>query len=119
MLKEIKDYSIIDICDYKFSYNDYEKVFGYYFDDKLVAVIDFSLIYDRIELNYIFVTFEYRKNGIGSKMIDFIVSYNLPISLEVDETNTDAISLYLKFGFKKVAIRKNYYGKNDGILMVR
>lgn len=119
MLKEIKDYNIIDICDYKFCYNDFEKVYGFYFDDKLVGVIDFSLIYDRIELNYIFVKEKYRNKGIGSKMMEFIISYGFSISLEVNEFNFNAINLYEKYGFKKEAIRKSYYGSDNGILMVR
>lgn len=119
MLRLINDYGSINICEYKFSYNDFEKVYGYYIDDILVGVIDFSLIYDRIELNYIFVKEKYRNRGIASKMIEFLISYDLSISLEVDEKNISAINLYEKFGFKKEAIRKNYYGLNDGILMVR
>lgn len=119
MLREIKDYSIIDLCDYKFSYNDFEKVYGYYIKDKLIGIIDFSLIYDRIELNYIFVDNEYRNKGIGSKMMDYMISYGYSISLEVNCNNINAIKLYEKYGFEKKTIRKNYYGKDDGILMVR
>lgn len=119
MLKEINDYDSIDICDYKFSHNDFEKVYGYYIENNLVGIIDFSIIYDRIEINYIFVKKEYRKQGIASKMMEYIISYNLGISLEVNEENESAIKLYEKYGFKKEAIRKNYYGKNNGILMIR
>ena len=52
-------------------------------------------------------------------MMEYIISYNLGISLEVNEENESAIKLYEKYGFKKEAIRKNYYGKNNGILMIR
>ena len=51
--------------------------------------------------------------------MEYIISYNLSISLEVDETNIKAIKLYEKYGFKNKAIRNNYYGKNNAILMVR
>lgn len=119
MLKEIIDINTINIGNYKFSNNSFEKVYGYYLNDTLVGLIDFSLIYERIEINYIFVKEEYRRNKIASKMMDFIISYNLSISLEVEETNNPAIKLYEKYGFQKKAIRKNYYGKNDGILMIR
>jgi len=119
MLKEIKDFSTINICDYKFSSNDFECVYGYYLDDKLVGVIDYSVIYDRIELNYIFVLDEYRNKGIASVMVKHICDMDLPISLEVCINNVSAINLYKKYGFKEVARRKNYYGSLDGILMVR
>ena len=119
MLKEIKDFSTINICDYKFSSNDFECVYGYYVDNILVGVIDYSVIYDRIELNYIFVLDGYRSMGIASIMMKYICDMNLSISLEVSENNFKAINLYKKFGFKEVARRKNYYGEFDGILMVR
>ena len=60
---------------------------------------------------------EYRKQGIAStlleKMIDFAVGENLEfITLEVRESNINAIKLYEKFGFEKVGSRKNYYADN-------
>ena len=39
------------------------------------------------------------------------------ITLEVRKSNKIAIHLYKKFGFREVAIRKYYYGDEDGILM--
>ena len=39
------------------------------------------------------------------------------ITLEVAVNNEPAISLYKKFGFREVALRKFYYGDEDGILM--
>lgn len=119
MLIEINNYSDIKICGYQFSYNDFEKVYGYYIEKELVGVIDFSLIYDRIEINYIFVKENYRRNGIASKMLEYVISYKVSISLEVDEKNIKALKLYEKYGFQKKAIRKNYYGNNNGILMIR
>ena len=46
-----------------------------------------------------------------------------PLTLEVRSSNIAAITLYEKFGFEKVGIRKNYYTHNnkteDAILMTR
>ena len=39
------------------------------------------------------------------------------ITLEVRVSNIPAINLYKKFGFREVALRKYYYGDEDGILM--
>jgi hypothetical protein len=39
------------------------------------------------------------------------------INKAVSRINQKAISLYDKFGFKEYAVRKNYYGENDAILM--
>ena len=49
----------------------------------------------------------------------FIHTVDKDITLEVKIDNVPAISIYKKFGFKKVAIRKNYYNGTDGILMER
>ena len=39
------------------------------------------------------------------------------ITLEVRISNEVARNLYKKFGFREVALRKFYYGDEDGILM--
>ena len=42
------------------------------------------------------------------------------ISLEVNELNNSAISLYKKAGFEEVGIRKKYYnGKDNAIIMTK
>ena len=89
-----------------------------YIDDTLIGYIYYSKIYDRLEINNILVAESRRREGIASKLFDYLLEKeNLPITLEVDETNNKAINLYKKIGFKEVSIRKNYYGKHDGILM--
>lgn len=60
---------------------------------------------------------EYRKQGVATKLIEEIMLYanriNLDfVTLEVRESNTNAINLYEKFGFEKVGARKNYYSDN-------
>ena len=89
-----------------------------YIDDTLIGYIYYSKIYDRLEINNILVDESRRREGIASKLFDYLLEKeNLPITLEVDETNNKAINLYKKIGFKEVSIRKNYYGNHDGILM--
>ena len=41
------------------------------------------------------------------------------ITLEVGKNNNAAINLYKKNGFEQCALRKNYYGKEDAILMIK
>ena len=51
-------------------------------------------------------------------MINIIKDMDISnITLEVRVDNLVAIKMYEKFGFKKQAIRKNYYQGVDGILM--
>ena len=109
--------------DYKIDTDPFEKV-AIYKDKKIVGAISYSVIYERAEINYIAVLDESRGCGIASKLLAFFIEDMKKcgvnsISLEVESDNIAAINLYLKYGFIKKAIRKNYYGNNDGYLMVR
>jgi len=99
--------------------NPFINIFVYVIDNKVIGYLNYSLIYDRIELNQIEVLNTYRRNGVGSLLLEYLIKLDFPITLEVKEDNSSAISLYEKFGFKKVAIRKGYYNGIDGILMER
>ena len=96
------------------------KNFVYLENDIPVGLISYSLIYDRIELEYIWVHKSFRNCGIGSKLMDKMLSENVSnITLEVRSSNVYAISLYEKYGFKVVSVRNNYYGSEDAFLMLR
>jgi [ribosomal protein S18]-alanine N-acetyltransferase len=93
-------------------------------DDKIIGYISYQIMYERAELNYIFVKEEERKKGIASKMLEYMLN-NLKeenietIDLEVNSLNKKAINLYQKYGFKTVNIRKKYYNGIDGFLMLK
>ena len=102
----------------------FSKYLIYSIDDKNIGFVDFSFIYDRIELNYIYVEKLYRNKNIASKLMDKLIEFAIDnkcinITLEVGESNDAAINLYKKYGFTIATIRKKYYGKNDGYLMIR
>ena len=91
-------------------------------DNKVIGVLKYSLIYDRMEIDNIEVIPEYRGKGIGTKLMSYLVSLAIEkrvvnITLEVRISNEVARHLYKKFGFREVALRKFYYGDEDGILM--
>lgn len=87
-------------------------------DKKIVGYLYYSKIYDRIEVNEIEVLKIYRRQNIASSMLDYLLSnISKDITLEVRESNYPAINLYKKFGFTKLAIRKNYYKNEDALLM--
>lgn len=95
-----------------------------YEDNGIKGILSYSLIYDRIEINYLWVDILCRKNGIGKLLLSYlekIIKRNQieNISLEVSCKNEVAIALYQKFGFKIVARRKNYYHGDDAFLMIR
>ena len=102
--------------------NPFARRIEYVIDDKVIGYLDYSLIYDRIEVDNFSVLEEYRNKGIGTKLMSYLVSLAISlrvvnITLEVRVSNNIAINLYKKFGFREVALRKYYYGDEDGILM--
>lgn len=108
---------------YKITDDPFEKYLGY-FEDELIAIITYSIIYERAEINYICVRNEFRRKKIGSKLmrcsLEKIKEQGcLSISLEVAFDNIGAINLYENFGFKKVSTRKKYYGEKDALLFIR
>lgn len=116
-LKEnIKEFDI----EYLKKENPFLKNYVYIENNQLIGLISYSLIYDRIELEYIWTSFEHRKKGIASKLMDKMLEENINnITLEVRTTNEGAINLYKKYNFKIVSTRKNYYGNEDAYLMIR
>lgn len=93
-----------------------------YEEEKIKGVMVYQYLYDRIEIDYIIIDKNYRKNGIATKLLNYLENKYTKINnitLEVKESNNIAINFYLKNGFKKVTKRKNYYKDEDGILMIK
>ena len=95
-----------------------------YEDVEIKGIVSYSLIYDRMEINYIWVKERYRKKGIGGALLKYIdqIAINKRvnnISLEVECSNLAAIGLYRKNGYQIVAKREKYYQGRDGFLMVK
>lgn len=102
--------------------NPFARKIEYVEDNKSLGYLEYSLIYDRMEIDQFMVLDEYRNNGIGTKLLAHLISLAISyrvvnITLEVRISNKIAINLYKKFGFREVALRKFYYGDEDGILM--
>ena len=102
--------------------NPYARRLNYYKDDEIIGYLDYSLIYDRIEIDNFFVEEQQRRQGIGKKLLSYLVviginNHVVNITLEVRKNKEIARNLYKKFGFREVALRRFYYGDEDGILM--
>ena len=78
---------------------------------------------DDIHITNIVTKKSVRNKGIGKAILNELINqakvfgYNI-ITLEVNETNSTAISLYKKFGFEKVGIRKKYYNNTDNAIIM-
>lgn len=91
-----------------------------YVKEEIRGVIVYNLIYDRIEIEYIIVSNEFKEKGIGTKLLKMLEKENVKnITLEVRESNKVAINFYTKNGYKIETIRKDYYGNENGYLMLK
>lgn len=110
--------NLFNLSDLLASKTDY--VYGYYEDNELLGFIHISKSFEVVDIVNIVVDINKRKNGIGKKLIEYVIdsfSDIESIMLEVRESNDVAISFYNKCGFEEINRRKKYYGNEDAIIM--
>lgn len=74
---------------------------------------------DETHILHMAVQPDHRRQGIGKKMMEEVLKYpSRAFFLEVRESNAPAQKLYERFGFKVIALRKNYYQDNDETALV-
>jgi ribosomal-protein-alanine N-acetyltransferase len=98
--------------------NNYQ-IIGAYNDNILCGYLIIH-IGDKIDIEKIFVDKPFRKQGIGSTFIQYIVEnfQNKKIILEVSKENFTAVSFYKGLGFNLLTTRKDYYGANKDALIL-
>lgn len=106
----------------EFEQNPYTRIYIYIENNQIMGLLHINDIYDRYEINNIYVLEEYRNKGIASMLLEHVIKIGkekeiINITLEVRENNINAIKLYKKYNFIEKAIRKGYYNGIDGILM--
>lgn len=109
---------------YKDLNNSLAKHYVYEIDKEIVGFI--SSVYDGFTLEIL--NFAVKKNnqnkGVGTTLLslfleEFIVAGVNSVSLEVRKSNTRAINLYSKLGFKIVHERKEYYSNLEDALVMQ
>ncbi len=78
---------------------------------------------DTFHLTNIVTKISKRNLGIASALLEKIINVSksesaTSLTLEVNENNFNAIKLYEKYNFKKIGIRKNYYGQNKNAIIM-
>ncbi len=93
---------------------------------RVLGYIGISSVLDEGYVTNIAVTKSARKKGIGTALLNRVISFALDnslsfISLEVRESNQNAISLYTALGFKEEGKRKNFYAspKEDALILTK
>ena len=120
--KDYVNYKLNNV--YKINNNPFCNYIIYEEKKIILGFIIYSLIYERAEIEYIYVDKNYRRNHIGTKLINYMEKNAISnkctnITLEVSIKNTEAYNLYLKNGFIEVATREKYYNGVDALLMLK
>ncbi len=101
-----------------------KKFFVAKIDENVVGYIVCLISEKTSHITNISVKKEFQNLGIGSKLMDFIIK-NLKIEnfksiiLEARVSNLAAISLYKKFGFKEVRIKKKFYPDGEDAIFMQ
>ena len=94
-------------------------------EERVIGYGGVWLMYDAGNITNIAVHPDYRREGIGSKILTLLTNICEEkgmdnITLEVRESNFSAKALYEKEGFSVCGVRKNYYqGKENALIMTK
>jgi [ribosomal protein S18]-alanine N-acetyltransferase len=89
-------------------------------DGKILGYILIWIVLDELHLLKIATASAYRRHGIASALIDYVVKEFKRASvlyLEVREKNTIARNFYKKLGFVENGKRMNYYADDNAVLI--
>ena len=86
-------------------------------DNIIKGFIICNHLYEKMEILLLFVKDEFRNQGIGKQLVEYLYSLSEIIVLEVSVENYPALHLYEKLGFKEVGRRSKYYKGIDALIM--
>jgi ribosomal-protein-alanine N-acetyltransferase len=91
----------------------------------LLGFVNYWLVRDEVHLLNIAVNPDALRRGHGARLLEHVIGFGHRqhcryVTLEVRRSNSGAIRLYRKYGFRCVGIRPNYYADNheDAIVMI-
>lgn len=102
--------------------NPFANYFVYEINEVIIGYIGYRCYDENVEILNFLIDTKYQSKGLGQelfseslKRLDSVKT----ISLEVRTSNAKAINFYIKNGFIKSHIRKNYYGNEDAIVYIK
>ena len=129
-LLEIKDILTSDFDNfwtYSIFENELKNPNSNYFvatiNNEIVGFAGIWQVFDEIHITNIVTKISKRHMGIGSKLLEKLIEVSkfksaTSLTLEVNDSNINAIKLYEKYNFKKIGLRKNYYGQNENAIIM-
>ena len=100
--------------------NPFTNTLVYLENNRVEAFLKYDVIYEKVEIIYIFVCKHCRNTGIAKALLETLINEvkdKENITLEVRKDNIAAINLYKKYNFKHISTRKKYYNGIDALLM--
>ena len=106
--------------------DEIRKDYAHYFvcqdETEIIGYVGIWCLYETAELIRIAVNPSRQQNGVGSILMTEILNCARDCGcermlLEVHAENTPAQSLYSKFGFSEISVRKGYYDGADARIM--
>jgi ribosomal-protein-alanine N-acetyltransferase len=94
-------------------------------EGEIVGYFGLAIIDGVVDITTIAVTSQHQRLGLGTMMMNEILEISKQrgaqkVMLEVKPENLAAITLYQKFGFEVIGLRRNYYGPSkDALTMQR
>jgi ribosomal-protein-alanine acetyltransferase len=93
-------------------------------EEALIAYLFYRLIADEVHIYRIAVSPEWRRQGVGSRLVDTCLQRArrrgvTAALLEVRSSNTEAAAFYRSFGFQVIATRPGYYtdSREDALIL--
>lgn len=91
----------------------------------VLAFVNYWLVRDEVHVLNVATHPEQRRQGHAARLLEHVIAFAHRekcryVTLEVRRSNTPAIRLYKKYGFRPVGIRPNYYVEDneDAIVML-
>lgn len=111
---------------YELTINPYGCYFVVDIDNQVQGYVGIWLMGDQSQITTLGIDKQFQGQGLSKKLMEYVIDITNElkyprITLEVRVSNNKAISLYQQYGFKQVALRKNYYQDNheDAYLMIK
>lgn len=94
-------------------------------DARVLAFVNYWLVRDEVHVLNVATHPDARRSGHASRLLEHVIAFANRhrcryVTLEVRRSNTGAIRLYRKYGFRPVGVRPNYYVEDneDAIVML-
>lgn len=97
------------------------------YEKEIAGYIIFAINSMECEILNLVIAQDYRRKGFAENLLKEVIKESKNkaenVFLEVRQSNTAALNLYLKLGFNELDIRKNYYpsknGREDAIILAK